>query len=281
MDITLTDAFLERFTPNEQLVMIQLLLSADDYGVVEFSDRVISRKTNVPYQQVRTIHTKLLRENIVTNAQSNAATNAKQNFVSFCKNDSYKGFKRSTNAEYNADANAVEQFEKIWNLYNKKVGRTKALVKKWCSLTPEERNSIFEFVPAYVALVEESYRKQFSTFLNQRTWENEKIYTHNIAVPFGSFNPKLVEDDTLFPKFVERFNLKVRGTGITPVDMTNGLTDKRRVLFNIAYCLHFYQIKEVIEKATKNPRLNGSMGYAADFDYIFEPNNFLRISEGK
>lgn len=281
MDITLTSAFLEQFTPTEQLVMIHLLLTADDYGTVEFSDRKVSKSTGVPYQQVRTIHQKFLRERIISNAQSNAATNAKQQFVSFCKCDSYKGFKRRTNAQSNADANTIEQFENIWNLYGKKVGRTKDLVKKWCSLASDERQKIFEFVPAYVALTEESFRKQFSTFINQRTWENEKIYTHNIAVPFGSFNPKLVEDPNLFPQFVERFNMKVRGSGITPVDMTNGLTEKRRVLFNIAYCLHFRQIKGVIEKAMKNPLLNGGTGFSADFDYIFEPNNFLRISEGR
>lgn len=281
MDITVTSAFLENFTPNEQLVMMKLLLTADEYGTVEFSDRKVANATNVPYQQVRTIHKKFLREKIIINAQSNAATNAKQNFVTFCKSESYKGFKRRTNAESNAFDNALESFEKIWDLYGKKVGRTKELVKKWCNLPFEDRQKIFEFVPAYIALTEESFRKQFQTFLNQRTWENEKIYTNNIAVPFGSFNPKLVEDPTLFPKFVERFNMKVSGTGITPVDMDNGLTDKRRVLFNIAYCLHFYQMKDVIEKAIKNPRLNGSMGFAADFDYIFEPNNFLRISEGK
>lgn len=281
MDITITNAFLERFTPNEQLVMIQLLLSADDYGIVEFSDRVISRNTNVPYQQVRTIHQKLLREKVLINAQSNAATNAKQNFVTFSKCDSYRGFKRRTNAEYNAFDNALESFEEIWILYGKKVGRTKALVKKWCELPFEDRQKIFEFVPAYVALTEESYRKQFSTFLNQRTWENEKIYTHNIAVPFGSFNPKLVEDKDLFPQFVERYNMKVNGSGIIKVNIPDGLTEKRRILFNIAYCLHFHKIKTVIENAIKNPRLNGNSGFAADFDYIFEPDNFIRIYEGR
>ena len=58
------------------------------------------------------------------------------------------------------------------------------------------------------------------------------------------------------------------------------LMEKRRVLFNIAYCLNFYKIKDVVDKAIKNPRYNGSTGFAADFDYIFEPNNFLRIYEG-
>ena len=280
MDITLSSSFLERFAPTEQLVLLRLLLDADEYGVVEFSDRVVSRNTEIPYQQVRTIHQRLIRDGIVTNAQSNAATNARQNFVKFCKSDSYKGFKRQTNAEYNASDNALEQFEQIWNLYNKKVCRTKELVRKWCSLPQEDRQNIFKFVPAYVALTEEAFRKQFSTFLNQRTWEDEKIYTHGIAVPIESFEAKLVQDQNLFPQFIQRFNMKVRGSGI-PAVTGDGLTEKRRVLFNIAYCLHFHKMKDVIEKAMKNPRLNGTMGFVADFDYIFEPNNFLRIYEGR
>lgn len=280
MDVTLSSAFIERFSLNEQLVMVRLLLTADDYGVVEFSDRNISKDTGISYQQVRTIHQKLLRDGIIVNAQSNAATNAKQNFVRFCRSECYKGFKRQGNAEYNASCNAIEEFENVWNLYDKKVNRTKELVKKWFSLSVEERKSIFKYIPVYVALTEESYRKQFSTFLNQRTWENENIYTQGISVPFSSFNAKLVEDKTLFPQFVERFNLMVAGTKIPQVDLVAGLTEKRRVLFNIAYCLHFNKMKRVMENVINNPRFNGMNGFAADFDFIFKPDNFIRIYEG-
>lgn len=280
MDVTLSNSFIERFSLNEQLILVRLLLTADEYGIVEFSDRNISKETNIPYQQVRTIHQRLLRDGIISNAQSNAATNAKQNFVKFCKCEYYKGFKRQTNAEYNALDNALEQFENIWILYNKKVCRTKELVKKWCSLSIEDRQKIFKFVPVYVALTEEMYRKQFSTFLNQRTWENENIYTQGISVPVASFNAKLIEDPTTFPRFADRFNMLVAGTKIPKVDLKDGLTEKRRVLFNIAYCLHFHKIKKVMDNVINNPRLNGTAGFAADFDYIFKPDNFIRIYEG-
>jgi hypothetical protein len=280
MDVILTSTFLTRFSLNEQLVMIRLLLTADEYGMVEFSDRNIARDTGLTHQQVRTIHQKLLQEKVIVNTQSNTATNTKQTFVRFCRCDSYRVFKRLNNTEYNTNCNTIEEFENVWNLYNKKVNRTKELVKKWFSLSTDERRKIFDYIPVYVALTEETYRKQFSTFLNQRTWDNENIYTQGISVPVSSFNAKLVEDQTLFPQFVERFNMMVAGTKIPQVDLKDGLTEKRRVLFNIAYCLHFHKMKQVMQNVINNPRLNGSTGFVADFDYIFKPDNFIRIYEG-
>lgn len=280
MDVILTSTFLTRFSLNEQLVMIRLLLTADDYGMVEFSDRNIARDTGLTHQQVRTIHQKLLQEKVIVNTQSNTATNTRQTFVRFCRCDSYRGFKRLNNTEHNTNCNTIEEFENVWNLYNKKVNRTKELVKKWFSLSTDERRKIFDYIPVYVALTEETYRKQFSTFLNQRTWDNDNIYTQGISVPVSSFNAKLVEDQTLFPQFVERFNMMVAGTKIPQVDLKDGLTEKRRVLFNIAYCLHFHKMKQVMQNVINNPRLNGSTGFVADFDYIFKPDNFIRIYEG-
>lgn len=171
-------------------------------------------------------------------------------------------------------------FDKVWDLYDKKVGNKDALRKKWDGIKLKDRIKIFEFIPAYVALTEKAYRKNFQTFLNQKAWTNEDIETNGITVPYGSFNPKLVADKDLFKQFVINFNNKIRGSGVKEVDLRNGLTEKRRILFNIAYCLHFHQMKAVVENAIKNPRLNGSTGFAADFDYIFKPDNFIRIFEG-
>ena len=171
-------------------------------------------------------------------------------------------------------------FDKVWDLYDKKVGNKEALRKKWAGIKPKDKIKIFEFIPAYVALTEKAYRKNFQTFLNQKAWTNEDIETNGITVPYGSFNPKLVEDKELFHNFAENYNKKIHGSGLKEIDLSKGLTEKRRILFNIAYCLHFNQMKKVVENAIKNPRLNGSTGFAADFDYIFKPDNFLRIFEG-
>ena len=102
--------FIKAFSPNEQLIMLQLLLHADSNGVVEFSDRGISKITEIPYQQVRTIHQKWLAEKIIFNNFSNAPTNAKSTFVTINDYVSYTLFNIFSNASTNAkNANFKEQ----------------------------------------------------------------------------------------------------------------------------------------------------------------------------
>lgn len=169
-------------------------------------------------------------------------------------------------------------FERIWDLYQKKKGDKKKAKEKWDTLKAADKKCVFDVVPAYVAMTEVAYRKDFVTFLNKRSWEDDGVYTNNIMVLYGSFNPKLV-DVALFKAFIERFNEKVKNTQIAQVV---DLNDHRRVLFNIAYCLRFSMIKTVVEKVMASSRLNGlgDVNWKADFDWIFEPNNFMRIFEG-
>lgn len=94
--------FIKAFTPNEQLLMLQLLLKADNNGVVEFSDRGLSRLTEIPYQQVRTIHQKWLLDGTLVHSPSNAGCNANKCFVTICDYDSYTAFNNISNAVINA-----------------------------------------------------------------------------------------------------------------------------------------------------------------------------------
>ena len=106
-------SFIRAFSPNEQLVMLHLLLHADKEGVVEFSDRGISRLTGIPYQQVRTIHQKLSEGGTITNAPANAHDNAKRCFVTICDYDSYNVINILSNAVANAVTNALKEVEII------------------------------------------------------------------------------------------------------------------------------------------------------------------------
>ena len=99
------------FRSEEQLIMLRLLLDADNNGIVEFSDRGISRLTEIPYQQVRTIHQKWISDGIITNAPVNAGTNAKQCFVTICDYDSYNVINIFSNAVTNAVTNALKEQE--------------------------------------------------------------------------------------------------------------------------------------------------------------------------
>lgn len=103
--IRLSNDFLSEFSPNEQLVMLHLLLNSNNDGFVEFNERRISRNTGIPYQQVRTIHKNFLKRNFI-NANTNAGGNAKSTQVTICSDDCYDISKRNINAERNAQLNA-------------------------------------------------------------------------------------------------------------------------------------------------------------------------------
>ena len=107
--ICISRLFVDAFTPNEQLIMLRLLVNADAYGNVEFSDRGMSKLTGIPYQQVRTIHQKWITEGILDTAVATAATNANRVFVTICDYDSYNVF----NIFSNAVANALKEKESI------------------------------------------------------------------------------------------------------------------------------------------------------------------------
>lgn len=68
---------------------------------------------------------------------------------------------------------ATEEFERFWNMYNKKTGKEK-VIKRWSKLTSKEREKIFETLPFYLKYTPDvKFRKDPYTYLNQRTWEDE------------------------------------------------------------------------------------------------------------
>jgi hypothetical protein len=73
-------------------------------------------------------------------------------------------------------------FEKFWNLYDKKIGKPKSEAK-WNKLSLEEKEKILEYIPRYkVAQPEKKYRKNPETFFNNRSWEDE-IIGEKIVIP--------------------------------------------------------------------------------------------------
>lgn len=205
--------------------------------------------------------------------------------ITICNIRRLRGLSNVNGTEYGTEHNENDDklsFEKLWDLYKKKEGPKDRLRKKWNTFDEETKEKVFEFVPKYVALTEYKYRQKLSTFLNQRTWENETISVGIGSVDVKLFNANLLDDSmgSLFYRFIERFNNMVRDTKIYPVDLKNGLTEQRRVWFNIAYCLKYDQMRLVMEKVLASPRLNGSKGFAASYDFIFNPKNFQQIYEG-
>jgi len=83
--------------------------------------------------------------------------------------------KASTTKKGPMDGNYTEDFEHIWELYPRKIGKAKAF-DKWKALTKEEQAKTEEAIPLYAKSVEDGepkFIKHLSTWLNQRVWEDE------------------------------------------------------------------------------------------------------------
>lgn len=80
------------------------------------------------------------------------------------------------------DANANEdedkdkdEFERFWNLYDKKVGDKKKLLTKWEKIRESDKVKIFETLPKYVNSTEKQFRKNPETYFNNHSWNDEII----------------------------------------------------------------------------------------------------------
>ena len=67
-----------------------------------------------------------------------------------------------------------DEFEKIWEMYEKK-GNRKRSMSKWQSLKVEDKRKAMDHIPRYVKSTPEiKYRKNLETYLNNECW-NDKI----------------------------------------------------------------------------------------------------------
>lgn len=80
-------------------------------------------------------------------------------------------------------------FLKWWNLYNKKRNK-EGCIKKWNKLTIKERIRCIEATPAYVASCTDGkiFQKDPLTYLNQKAWNDEIIYSNERRKERNLFN---------------------------------------------------------------------------------------------
>ena len=68
-----------------------------------------------------------------------------------------------------------DTFNKWWDMYGKKIDRTKCF-NKWKKLTAKEQFDCIKATPAYVASTPDlQYRRHPMTYLNNKSWENQII----------------------------------------------------------------------------------------------------------
>lgn len=71
------------------------------------------------------------------------------------------------------------QFDEFWNAYDKKVGKPKTM-KLWAKLTNKEKSACLDYLPQYkVAQPDKQYRKNPETFLRNKCWNDELIYSYD------------------------------------------------------------------------------------------------------
>jgi len=69
-----------------------------------------------------------------------------------------------------------DEFERFWNLYDKKVDKKDKLLKKWKALSKKDRAAIFEHIPKYKeAQPDKRFRKNPLTYINNESWNDEII----------------------------------------------------------------------------------------------------------
>lgn len=75
-----------------------------------------------------------------------------------------------------ANAHDDDSFEKFWDLYDKKRNREKCM-KMWKGLSDKDQEDIMAYLPKYrESQPNKLYRKDPSTFLNQKSWNDELIF---------------------------------------------------------------------------------------------------------
>jgi len=74
------------------------------------------------------------------------------------------------------DNNITDEFDKFWNLYDKKVGSKEKCLIKFKKLKNEEIEEIFSTLTNYIkSTPDKKFRKNPETYLNNKSWNDEII----------------------------------------------------------------------------------------------------------
>ena len=91
-------------------------------------------------------------------------------------NDNDNDIKKELSNDNSKESVGDDEFDKFWNLYDKKRGDKTKIKTKFLKLSKADRAKIFETLPTYVANTpDKSFRKDPQTYLNNRSWEDEII----------------------------------------------------------------------------------------------------------
>ena len=183
--IKINDRFTEQFTPNEQLVMLRLLLSANEYGVVGFSTRKLAELCGLTRQNVRSILTNLSKKgdividatptsNPTSNPRGNPRGNPRLTFATICNFDTYRVGKKKVTQQ------ATQQVTQQATQDKTTLSKSKASLKErehefGESLIPYVEKYSKETIRAFFNYwSEKSKIGAYMRFELEKTWETSK-----------------------------------------------------------------------------------------------------------
>ena len=127
---------------------------------------------------------RMVKDNDISNKRSEIGSKGGKKTQN--KNKNFAKAKSKANSENESDSESVVivsslniEFETFWNEYDKKVGDKSKLEKKWIALSDKDRESIIEHIPLYkLSQPDKKFRKDPSTFLNNKSWNDEIIFSN-------------------------------------------------------------------------------------------------------
>jgi len=152
------------------------------------------------HKKYRILTSKAIQKRYFIASQRKKIINVNKNYllveVNDIKNIRYIGVNVLNNAtnvkeevkEEVKNINVQNEFERLWILYGKKVGKKRAF-KLWQKLSVKDKKEIFRVVPDYVkSKPDKQYRKDLATYLRNRAWEDEIIYQGGDDIPYYTTN---------------------------------------------------------------------------------------------
>jgi len=125
----------------------------------------------------------------------------------------YRNGNRVINKDTNINEEIVNDFENVWNLYDKKTGEKDKLKKKWDKLSEQDRSLIMAYIPNYIkSQPDKKFRKNFETFLNNKSWNDELVgltsSTGPATTPVIEIRPNDFYDEVAYLRACEKFGIE-------------------------------------------------------------------------
>ena len=239
---------------NTKVLFIHLLLKANfvdkswkgntiKRGQVFTSIKHLSVELKLSEKQIRTALKKLITTQEVASKGANDGT-----MLTICKYDSYQCFEKEKgeqkvnqgasegqtkgdnlttiiNEQPKKETISTIDFDKFWDLYDKKKGSKSKCISKWNKLKQSEKDKIFETLPIFLKSINDKQFQPFpETYLTDKRWNDE--LTLDIPDTLG-YNEQMINGVRMFNRTI----VIPKGTPPCPSNMYHWSSDKNNWVY--------------------------------------------------